>query len=640
MISRKLHHAVAIALTIGAGFHLSGQPSLPSFVTKGTTGQLIVGGKPFLARGMELENGALDAPGDMQYANAYFAALKSIGVNLVLAPISWTFFESTEGNFNYSCIDGLINASRSHNIKLCVLWFGSIKNGNYWHAPGWFRDNPTKYFVAQDPSGKNTGSGNISPFCQAAMETDAKAYVQLMKRIKLDDPNGEVCVLMQPENETGCIDLDQTRDYHPLATAAWNGEVPVQLMAYLTKHDGALIPWLQTVWNAQGKRASGTWSQVFGTDAKAQHIFMAYYIARYVEYVAAAGAAEHNLPAFANDWLGGTTGPGGPMGGPEWQLFDVWRAAAPTIKAFGPDIYASNFKFWTDSFSQSGNPLIVPETGCGPRSAGQCWYVYCKNNGFCFSPYFYCPGDGTVDPGAFASSATGMNLDVSYKIIAEMDSIILAKQGKTPVEMTAFLKDGSESANEWQQNFQGYMVKAAANPGSRIPPFSTVIKMAANDFVAIGSKMTLTFSAPGIAVVWAERGRFSGNAWAKSADLTLTTNGSDVSYAFSTEATTVEQIRFRLSSPATVAARAPKPVTADCGLRIAGQGSALVCWRAANAQAAIVRVYAVDGKLVQSVGIPTGGGSVALRAMRPGIYRAVMDGGAQQARIVVTTRQQ
>jgi len=638
---RMMQFRASPAILLAALFALNARAALPTFVTKGDSKQLVVGGKPFLARGIELANWALDAPSDMQYADAYFTALKNAGFNFVLAPVSWTFLEPAEGSFNYEVIDGLIAAARSKGLKLGILWFGAIKNGNYWFAPDWFRSNPTRFFSAQTAAGVNNTAGVISPFCQAAMDADRTAFTQLMKRIKLDDPSGTVCVLMQPENETGLITQDETRDYCAQATAAWNAAVPAELMTYLTAHDGSLIPWLQTIWNAQGKRTSGTWSQVFGTDAKAQKIFMAYYIAKYVEYVAAGGLAEHDLPAYANDWLGSVGEPGGPIGGPEWELMDIWRAAAPHIEAYGPDIYQGNFKYWTDSFHQNGNPLIVPEAGCGSSSAAQCWYAYCKDDAICYSPYFYCAGntEQTVDPSVFSAAVANMALGTSYKIIADMDSVILDKQDKSPAEITAFLKDGGESATDWQESFQGYTVKAHTNGGSGIPPFCAVLKMAANDFVAIGTKMTLTFTASGIAVVSAEKGRFVSNAWTKSAELALAKNGNDVSYTFSADATTIEQIRFRLSSPATVAEFSSGPASADFGLRIVKQGTLLICRLPHGEHATAVRIYAADGTLMQSVNVISGNSMAAMRPMPAGVYWAVMPMGTQQARIAFTTAQ-
>jgi len=60
---------------------------------------------------------------------------------------------------------------------------------------------------------------------------------------------------------------------------------------------------------------------------------MAWHFAVYAEAVAAAGRAEHDLPLFVNAAL---IRPGRkpgeyPSAGPLPQVFDVWRAGAPTI---------------------------------------------------------------------------------------------------------------------------------------------------------------------------------------------------------------------------------------------------------------------------------------------------------------------
>ena len=78
---------------------------------------------------------------------------------------------------------------------------------------------------------------------------------------------------------------------------------------------------------------NGTWSQVFG--ATADQAFNAWYIARYVDEVAAAGKAELNLPMYVNASLSDPfTQEGaqyGASGGPNWNVIDIWKAAAPHI---------------------------------------------------------------------------------------------------------------------------------------------------------------------------------------------------------------------------------------------------------------------------------------------------------------------
>ena len=82
---------------------------------------------------------------------------------------------------------------------------------------------------------------------------------------------------MQVENELGIT--GDSRDRSPLAEAAWAKPVPNDLMAFLTKNKASLLPELQEVWGRNGYKTSGTWAEVFGDDARADEIFMAYFYA-------------------------------------------------------------------------------------------------------------------------------------------------------------------------------------------------------------------------------------------------------------------------------------------------------------------------------------------------------------------------
>lgn len=323
----------------------SAQPYLQK---KGTAVQLVVDGKPFLMLGVETTNKLLEDPTDLPYLNENLRMYKEAGVNTVLIPVAWYSFEPQEDRYDYTMIDALIDGCRRHELKLIPLWFGAIKNGGLHFVPDWVRNDKERFFRALKPDGKETYA--VSPFCQAAIEADREAFILLMRRIKEKDVERNIVIMMQPENETGCQEIDGDRDYGATATEAWNSPVPSGLLRYLKLHDGRLVGWLQEVWDRHGKRAEGTWPQVFGSDSDGQKIFMSCYTARFVEAVASTGREEYDLPMFANDWLGSLRSPGGPIGGPDFQVMDIWRFAAPTIDIYAPDIYKDDFKDWCAAF--------------------------------------------------------------------------------------------------------------------------------------------------------------------------------------------------------------------------------------------------------------------------------------------------
>ena len=183
-----------------------------------------------------------------------------------------------------------------------------------------------------------------------------------MRHIKQTDPQHTV-IMMQVENESGS--LGDSRDRSPLAEAAWKQQVPVPLMNYFTRNKASLLPEMQQVWGRNGYRTSGTWAEVFGSDERADEIFMAYYIGRFIGEVAKAGKAELNIPMYANAWLGPQPGadvPGQwPSGGPVAGVLDVYHAAAPSLDFLAPDIYVEDFKGTCALYTRAGNPLFIPE---------------------------------------------------------------------------------------------------------------------------------------------------------------------------------------------------------------------------------------------------------------------------------------
>ncbi|MDQ8188621.1 beta-galactosidase, partial [Pelagicoccus sp. SDUM812002] len=99
--------------------------SLPHLATKGTATQLIVDGKPFLARGGELGNSTASNRANL---GQYWEKFQALNMNTVLAPVYWDRIEPTEGEFDFSSVDWLIEDARANDMKLALLWFASWKN--------------------------------------------------------------------------------------------------------------------------------------------------------------------------------------------------------------------------------------------------------------------------------------------------------------------------------------------------------------------------------------------------------------------------------------------------------------------------------------------------------------------------------
>src|ERR1035438_7096692 len=201
--------------------------------------------------------------------------------------------------------------------------------------------------------------------------------------------------------------------------------VSKDFMEYLQKHKDTLIPELRKRWEASGFKTAGSWEEVFGAGMATDELFMAWNYARYVGHVAAAGKAEYPLPMFVNTWLRqgpekpNEDKPGGyPSGGPLPQVLDAWRAGGPVIDILSPDVHVPNYDDWCTWYTQSGNPLFIPESRGDARGVAWAIATAGKYNGIGYSPFGI---DRLVNPEG--------ELGKGYKVLGQVAPLILERQG-------------------------------------------------------------------------------------------------------------------------------------------------------------------------------------------------------------------
>jgi hypothetical protein len=171
------------------------------------------------------------------------------------------------------------------------------------------------------------------------------------------------------------VPLETAVTDHPLRKPRGLKSAPRELMNYMIQHKADLMPELSEIWARNGNKSAGTWSEVFGSDERADEIFMGYYAGRFVGQVAKAGKAELNLPMFVNAFLviPGLAPGQYPSGGPVHRLIDVYYAAAPAVDVLSPNAYALGFKGTCALYDRGGNPLLIPETA--PVAGNLFWAV-------------------------------------------------------------------------------------------------------------------------------------------------------------------------------------------------------------------------------------------------------------------------
>jgi hypothetical protein len=478
---------------------------------QGTATQLIVDGKPFLALAGELLNSSATS---LEYMKPIWPKLVEAKLNTLLPGVSWNQIEPQEGKFDFSVLDGVIQGARSHSLRLVLLWFGSWKNSLSGYAPDWVKKDFERFPRAQAAGGKSIEL--LSPFSDANRDADARAFAALMRHIKVVDGQQHTVIMIQVENEVGM--RGDSRDHSPMANQAFAAPVPKELMDYLQNHKDSLIPEFRQVWEAAGSKTSGTWEEVFGKGAMTDGIFMAWHYARYIGRVVEAGKAEYPIPMFVNAALYGLgRGPQPPpSGGRPWDLvMDVWRAGGPQIDFLAPDPHNVNdYAAFCAKYTQSGNPLFIPETNGGPGSAARMLYAFGRHDAIGYSPFAIDRWAGN-DP-----ELAGVN-----DFLSRMARLILAHQGNGT--MTAVLLGPNDPPRKVPLG--SYTLEAAyltppvmpANPPPReTMPTSAAILIAAgpDEYFVAGSGVKVTFSSntPGTPLAGlgtVEEGTFVNGRW-------------------------------------------------------------------------------------------------------------------------------
>jgi hypothetical protein len=488
-----------------------------------------VDGKPFLALAGELLNNSATS---VEHMKPIWPKLVEAKFNTVLAGVSWNQIEPQEGKFDFTVPDGIIRDARSHNLRLVLLWFASWKNGLSSYPPDWLKKDFQRFPRTQIAGGESLEL--LSPFSDANRDADARAFAALMRHVKEVD-RAHTVIMIQVENEVGM--RGDSRDRSPAANQAFAAPVPTELMDYLQAHKDTLIPEFRQVWQAAGFKTSGTWEEVFGKgDSKQQirmtdQIFMAWAFARYVGRVAEAGKAEYPIPMYMNAALYpigkgpqlGKGDTGGQSGAPMDYLMDVWRAGAPRIDMLSPDLEGvseGRFVPFCAKYTQSGNPLFIPETGAAQEPKARALYAFGRHDAIGFSPF----GVDRVD-------RLGYDADLSaiYDIVSQLEPLILEHQGNGT--MSAVLLDPNDPPQKiqlgnytlevtyWPIRYKmPLMMPGEPPPGPPPPAAALFICTGPDEYFVAGSGVKVTFSAnipgpPRAGLGTVEEGTFVNGRW-------------------------------------------------------------------------------------------------------------------------------
>jgi hypothetical protein len=456
----------------------SRKETIPQLIEKNGRHALLVDGQPFIMLGGQAHNSSA-WPGMMPQV---WSAIKSMNANTLEVPIYWEQIEPQPGKFDFSLIDTLLKQGREHNVRLVLLWFATWKNGSNHYMPEWMKSDATKYPNITGKNGRPVDSP--SPHTQAAMEADAKAFAAVMSYLKKTDPQSTV-LMVQVQNEPGS--WGSVRDFSPAAQKLFEAQVPAEL----------LKPEVLKALN-RPVDATGTWQEVFGTDA--DEYFHAWSVARYIGYVAAAGKAVNKLPLYVNaalrDPITNPSASSYESGGPTDNVIPIWKAAAPAIDILAPDIYLSGSEQVLkviELYSRPDNALFVPEIGISEENT-RYFYSVLSNGGIGFSPFGIDRNNQSTDE---ENAARLASVSQEYAMAAPMMRELAKWAFEGKIKAVVEREDHAEQTIDlglWQAKVsfgasRRNTVQANARPISK----AMVVQLGENEFLLIGTLCHFTF---------------------------------------------------------------------------------------------------------------------------------------------------
>jgi len=502
--ARTLARVLIAASMVGACLAPASASEPPRIVQKDGRYALEVDGKPYLILGGQVHNSSswpVELPQIWQ-------SLDALHANTVAMPVYWEQLEDQRGKFDFANVDQMVTGAREHGLHVILLWFGTWKNGNMHYVPAWIKADSKQFPRVIRADGEPIDV--LSPLSRNTLDADKAAFTALMRHLKQIDGKEHTVLMMQVENESG--NVGSVRDYSAEANRLFAGSVPADLLA-------------------AAHRPPGTWNAVFGHEA--DEIFQAYYQARYINEIAAAGKAEFAIPCYINVWLSypidalpqrqiEAPGISYPSGGAVQNLLGLWRALAPSIDLIGPDLYTTNSSFYQQTlrtYARPDNPLWVPETGRGDEFAK--FLFYALNDGAIgFSP-FGVDQNGWNILGDQPWKAHAQNFALLAPISREVAQYEFEGKLKTAVEEPSAANQEIDFG-EWQATvgFGFPQSDGRAAPGTGdAHGVVLVAQTGPTEFLVTGFDASVVFHLPGkkpwmrSEIVTAEEGVFENGVW-------------------------------------------------------------------------------------------------------------------------------
>lgn len=514
-------------------------------------GNMVISGQPYQILYQNPLSETIAHPESVPFYDEIFDIALAQGVNTLGANIFWRDFETAKDVYEYRNIDALIEKARARHMHLSLLLpFGwaTLQSGA---VPDYINHDHATYLNLKNPDGSDANGYQVSPFAAATREAEARALKALFQRILEKDPDHQIVITVQLENE-----MPSNRDYSVPAMEAWKGQVPKELIDYLGANEGSINRLIWSAWFNHGRKASGTWSEVFGdsTDANSNRIFGIWSFAHYyIEPLVKDIKTVLPIPIYMNAWQHESPS--------SYSYMDVFHAGAPSLDAMGPDAYGDMDK-WEEDVGLSARPwhrMVIPEQH---HTANAFWRGIANYNTLICGQFYDVEG------------SDWLCCRETYDLINAMSPIIASKRGTG--DMTGFFQSRHGQGESWSEYFQdlkitytatvrphtfAQFVKEVSAPCEKISNVALgeldgcglLISLGNGEYLITSTRIDVALSyinGGAIRVSDAQQGHFENGNWISEGTARVGQEGESIRFHFPTENRHYGQIRFKLTSTA------------------------------------------------------------------------------------------
>jgi hypothetical protein len=433
-------------------------------------------------------------------------------------------------------------------MHLSLVLFFAWRNLQSYYVPEYIMRDRATYLNLRKSEGVDLPTSMVSPFADATRAAEAAALKALFMRVREKDPDHQVVIMAQLENE-----MPSLRDYSAPAKAAWDGQVPADLTKYFSENLGTIYPQIANAWVRNGRKMTGTWSEVFGNDNWANRVFSTWYMGRYIEAQVQEVKKVLDIPLYANAWQHESPA--------ALENMDVFHAAAPSLDAMGPDAYGDLDK-WENDVALSWRPWQRMAIAEQHHTTNTLWRAIANYNAFLSGEYYGVEGSDWLG-----------SLE-TYRLFESMYPLIAARRGSR--EMTGFFQSRHLLGERWSEYFNDLKLTYVATvrphtflgfnkeaPGpcekannvtlSELDGCGLVMSLGNGEYLLTATRADIEIRYIGggrINAVDAQVGHFDHGKWVADGSAEVDQRDDRLRFRFPTENRKYAQVRFKLASTA------------------------------------------------------------------------------------------